>query len=99
MTLDQYIDLCLVDEYADKDIENGYSLDVDSLPEHERANFLDKLMQEDTSVRDFVLFQMQKLIDERLPECQADDMLHAGIRRVQLSNGDSYLQYPRSVAL
>jgi hypothetical protein len=90
--LTSYIDICLIDEYADKDFENGYSLDVDSLSEHERSNFLDLLMKNDTAVRDFVLHNMQKLIDERLPECEANDRSHAGLRLSQRSNGDSYLE-------
>jgi hypothetical protein len=89
--INSYIDVCLIDEYAEKDFENGYSLDVDSLPENERANFLDRLMQEDTTVRDLVLYHMQKLIDERLPEREAEDRQHAGLKLIRLSNGDTQL--------
>lgn len=89
--INSYIDVCLIDEYAEGDFVNGYSLDVDSLPENERANFLDRLMQEDTAVRDFVLFHMQKLINARLPEREAVDRQHAGLRLVRLSNGDTQL--------
>lgn len=86
--LHRYIDTCLIDEYADKDFHNGYTLDVDSLSEHERSNFLDELMKHDTTVRDLVLYHMQKMIDERLPECEAKDRDHAGLRVITLSNGD-----------
>jgi hypothetical protein len=89
--LNRYVDLCLIDEYADKDFENGYSLDVDSLPEHERDNFLNELMKHDTTVRDLVLFHMQKFIDERLPECESNDRYHAGLKIITLSNGDTRL--------
>lgn len=72
MTVNQYIDLCLIDEYADKDHINGFALDLDDLPKNEIANFLDVLMEEDTAVRDLVLCHMQQLINERLPERERD---------------------------
>lgn len=72
MTVNQYIDLCLIDEYADKDHVNGFALDLDDLPKHEIDNFLDVLMEDDTAVRDLILSHMQKLIDERLPERERD---------------------------
>lgn len=87
----KYVDICLIDEYADKSFTEGYSLDVDDLSEHERSNFLDELMKNDTTVRDLVLFHMQKLIDERLPECEAKDRYDAGLTLRQLSNGDRIL--------
>ncbi len=87
--LNHYIDICLIDEYADKDFNNGYTLDVDSLPEHERANFLDELMKHDTAVRDLVLYHMQKLLNKRLPECEAKDRDAAGLKVIRLSNGDT----------
>jgi hypothetical protein len=93
--LNKYIDICLIDEYANKSFEDGYTLDLDDLPDHEISNFLDRLMQEDTTVRDLVRYHMQQMIDARLPECEVEDRSRAGISLVQLSNGDSYLQYPR----
>jgi hypothetical protein len=90
-SLNQYIDLCLIDEYAEKSFTEGYSLDVDSIPEHDRSNFLDELMRHDTTVRDLVLYHMQKLIDERLPECEVKDRQNAGLRLIHLSNGDTML--------
>jgi hypothetical protein len=71
--INSYIDRCLIDEYATKSFDEGYSLDVDDLSEHERSNFLDVLMKHDTNVRDYVLFQMQKLIDQRLPQVEVED--------------------------
>lgn len=59
--VNNYIDKCLIQEYATKN-----ELDVDDLPAHEISNFLNVLMQEDTAVRDFVRYQMQKLIEQRL---------------------------------
>jgi hypothetical protein len=90
--INRYIDVCLIDEYADKDFANGYSLDIDSLPDHERANFLDLLMQHDTNVRDLVLYHMQKLIDERLPERELEDRHGSGFKLIRLSNGDTILE-------
>lgn len=63
--INKYIDVCLINEYAFQ-TEDGFMLDVDSLPEIEKTNFLDVLMKDDTTVRDFVLFQMQKMINERI---------------------------------
>jgi hypothetical protein len=75
--INSYIDRCLIDEYATKNFDDGYYLDVDDLSEHERSNFLDVLMKHDTNVRDYVLFQMQKLIDQRLPEVEAEKRFFA----------------------
>ena len=91
MSLDRYIDVCLIEPYAEKNIERGFSLDIDSLPEHERDNFLDMLMKEDTTVRDLVLFHMQQLINKRLPECESNDREAKGLKTIHLSNGDTYL--------
>lgn len=91
MTLDRYIDVCLIEPYADKDIERGFSLDIDTIPEHERDNFLDMIMKEDTTLRDLVLFHMQQLINSRLPECESNDREAKGLRTIRLSNGDTYL--------
>ena len=95
MKLEQYIDLCLIDEYADKSFAHGYSLDLDNLPDHEVENFLDHLMKNDTAVREYVRIKMQEYIDARLPECEAEDRRHAGISLRYRSNGDTYLEYPR----
>lgn len=95
LNLNKYIDVCLIDEYATKSFEDGYTLDIDDLPDHEIENFLDRLMQDDTTVRDLVRYHMQQMIDARLPECEVEDRSNAGISLVQLSNGDTRLQYPR----
>jgi hypothetical protein len=86
--LNRYIDTCIIAEYAEKDFHNGYTLDVDSLPDNERANFLDELMKHDTAVRDLVLCHMQQLIDDRLMKCEVTDRNDAGLRMITLSNGD-----------
>jgi hypothetical protein len=95
MTLDQYIDLMLIDEYADKDLHNGYSLDIDTLSEHELSNFLDKIMASDTSLRETILIQMQEMVDARCVEVTAEERGRAGFRTVYRSNGDSYTEVPR----
>lgn len=69
--LNSYIDHCIIEEYADRNLKNGYSLDVDDLPKHDFDNFLNMLMEEDTSVRDYVRCSMQKMIDARLPEVES----------------------------
>lgn len=94
--IDRYIDMCLIDEYADKDFNAGYSLDVDSLSNHTISNFLDLLMQHDTTVRDLVRYNMQKLIDARLPEREVHDRENVGLTLVHSSNGDTSLHRRRN---
>lgn len=84
--LDTYIDRCLLDDYAVFD-EDGFHLDVDNLPSNEKLNFLLRLLEEDTSLRDRALSLMQKLIDERLPTYEAE---HAMWRKY---NHDEYKRY------
>lgn len=67
--INTYIDHCLIQEYGVPNKElNCFELDIDDLPKNEIENFLDRLMQEDTTVRDVVRYHMQKLIEERLSE-------------------------------
>lgn len=94
-SLEQYVDLCIIDEYAEKSFHEGYTLDVDSLPDNEISNFLDELMKRDTSVRDYVLHSMQEIIDERLGECELRDRDDAGLTLVHMSNGDTRLERRR----
>ena len=91
-SLNKYVYLCIIDEYADKCFQTGYSLDVDSLPDHEISNFLDELMKRDTNVRDYVLHAMQEAINDRLPECEAEDRENAGLTLVHMSNGDTRIE-------
>ena len=64
-----YIDKCLIEEYGIPNSRlNAYELDLDDLPENEKDNFLHRLMQEDTNVRDVVYYHMQRLIEKRLRE-------------------------------
>ncbi len=64
-----FIDKCLIQEYGIPNLElNSYELDLDDLPDNEVSNLLDRLMLDDTNVRDVVRSHMQKLIDKRLRE-------------------------------
>ncbi len=94
-SLNKYVDLCIIDEYAEKSFEEGYTLDVDCLPDNEIANFLAELMERDTSVRDYVLHSMQQIIDDRLPECEVRDRENAGLTLVHMSNGDTRIERMR----
>lgn len=67
--INTYIDHCLIQEYGVPNTElNCFELDIDDLPKNEIENFLDRLMQEDTTVRDMVRHHMQQLIEKRLGE-------------------------------
>jgi hypothetical protein len=91
-----YIDRCLIDEYANKLFYRGYSLEVDEIPKAEILNFLDLLMAHDSALREAVLDHMQTLIDKRLSAVEIKDRASAGLKLVQLSNGDKQLEsiYP-----
>ncbi len=69
--LNKYIDRCVIDEYAVR-TEDGFMLDVDDIPDHEKLTFLMKLLEEDTPLRDIALTLMQKLIDDRIPHCEQE---------------------------
>ena len=90
--LNNYIDVCIIDEYATKSFSEGFSLDIDDVPEKEISNFLHELMQRDTNVKDYVLHSMQQLINERLKDRESDERYDSGLRLVRLSNGDTRLQ-------
>ncbi len=64
-----YIDRCLIEQYGIPNRElNSYELDLDDLPDNEISNLLDRLMHDDSNVRDLVRSHMQILIDQRLRE-------------------------------
>ena len=73
MRSNNYIDRCLIEEYGSKDLRNGYTLYVEDIPQHEIMNFLEVAMEEDTSIRDFVLYEMQKMINSRIGQAEAND--------------------------
>jgi hypothetical protein len=67
--INSYIDTCLIQEYGIPNRElNSYELDLDDLPDNEITNLLDRLMHNDTNVRNYVRYQMQGLIESRLRE-------------------------------
>ena len=86
--INSYIDNCIINEYANKSLENGYSLDIDDVPPNDIAHLLDLLMKYDTDVRDQVLSRMQNWIDERLPICEMQDNYNNNIRVSRTINGD-----------
>jgi len=88
-TIEKYIDNCLIDDYADKDLICGYSLDVCSISEHDRYNFLDVLLKNDPILKDLVLDRMQELIDSRLSRIEVQHKYDAGLNPVHDSiNGE-----------
>lgn len=90
-----------INNHIDKEILPFYGdeeyLSVDSLPSTEVKKLLDILMQNDTSVRDYVLSEMQDLIDKRLEERQSDNRFKLGFKTIRLSNGDSRIVNSRGV--
>lgn len=94
--INNYIDRCLIDEYANKSFSKGYSLNIDDVTEHDRATLLDLLMKDDTDVKDYVLHTMQKLIDQRLYEKEIEDRYDSGcVSKVDHINGEiSWNQRP-----
>ena len=72
--INNYIDRCLLDEYASKHSLDGISLDIDSVPKHEIKNLLDLLMENDTYIKEMVLSEIQYLINKRIPDYEADNM-------------------------
>lgn len=73
MNLNQYIDNCIIHEYADKDQTLGYTLDAVELPKHEQSNFLEMLLEHDETFKEKVLDRMQELINARLSEAESND--------------------------
>ena len=88
-SLHRYIDVCLIDEYADKDYVDGYLLDLDSIPDHEKEVFLNEIMKSDSALRDLIHFHMQAYINERLPICELKDMEFQGLKVSRRTNGDT----------
>jgi hypothetical protein len=64
-TIATFIDRTLIDEYASKDLHNGYALEVSELTQSDKSHFLDLLIAQDESLRELVEEHMQCLIDER----------------------------------
>jgi|ERR1700678_2014253 len=78
ITINKYIETCLINEYADKDFHSGYSLDIHNIPEYELSNFLSFLIKKDNTIRDLILERMQELINDRLYRIEYLDRRNSG---------------------
>lgn len=88
--LQKYIDLNLIDEYADKDLIAGYSLDIDQISEKEQENFLDFLFKNDAIMKEIAFERMQELINERICFIEHKDKDEAGLRTItDQNNGET----------
>lgn len=96
--INKFVDLCIIDEYAEKDVFNGYHLDLDDLPETEISNLADLLLEHDTHIRDYVRAYMQELLNDRLRECTLEGRCNQGITLNYRPNGDYYFNVPRGGA-
>lgn len=74
--IDHYIDLNILDEYADKPFFHGYSLDVSDIPSHELSNLIELLVQRDPAMREIIVGYVQQKIDARIPDFEADHRYH-----------------------
>lgn len=89
--LEKFIDHCIIDEYATKNIEEGYYLDVDQIPAHDQNILLEKLMEADTGLRNYALAYMQQMIDERIVEVELEEREHLGFTARRTDDGDIYM--------
>lgn len=64
--LNRFVDLCIIDEYATQDFREGWSLDVQDIPDDALVDFLKLMLTSDTRLRDIVLHDMQALINKRI---------------------------------
>ncbi len=87
--IQSHINLCLLDEYAYKSVNYGYSLHVSDLPDNEVENFLDLLFKHDPATREFIVNRMQDLIDEQMPLYECRHRYKSGFVPVQdRTNGE-----------
>jgi len=86
--INSFIDICLIKEYSKKSLDNGYSLDIDDVPQNDRSHFLDLLMNHDTDVKDQVLSMMQSWINDRLQICEMKDNFQNNVHVNRTINGD-----------
>jgi len=57
----------LINEYANKPQDEGYHLDVESLPHNELASLIEVMMKHDNHMRDIVLSHIQESIESHIP--------------------------------
>lgn len=90
--LERFIDRCIIDEYATKNLEEGYSLDIDQVPEHDQNIFLTKMLEADTNLRNYALNCMQQMIDDRIKEVELEERNYLGFTALRDDHGDIYLE-------
>jgi hypothetical protein len=61
-----YINL-IINEYADKPLDEAYHLDVESIPQNELSTLIEAMLEHDNHLRDIVMSHIQDSIDARLP--------------------------------
>lgn len=79
--IDQYIDHCVIDDYADKDLNCGYNLQACDLPSHEQQNIVSILLEKDEVLKEKVQDYIQLLIDARLNEMESRDRFYFELER------------------
>lgn len=89
--INQFIDLCLIDEYARKDFIKGYSLNIRDIPSYDLSNLIDKLVKNDDVTKQFIRDRINELFEERLAKRELKDRADANLSLIHLSNGDVQL--------
>jgi len=92
--LSNYIEHSIIDEYADKNHFDGYSLHINDLPKNEIENFLSMLFDHDEVTKDLILDRMHELIDSQLPIKECKDKYEQGYVPVQdRNNGEIFWRF------
>jgi hypothetical protein len=81
--IEKYVDRCLIDEYADKNTQYGYSLTVSELSDHEKNNFFNFLFKHDDVLQELIMDRMQELVEERLPIVESQKFQDRGMMQRQ----------------
>ena len=92
IALEKFIDRCIIDEYATKNLEEGYYLDVNQIPEHDQNMLLAKMFEADTNLRNYAISCMQNMIDERIVEVELEERDYLGFTARHDDCGDIYLE-------
>ena len=71
---ERYMDLCIIDEYADKDLQCGYSIDISDIPIEEIHNLIDVLLTHDMNFRDFIFDHLGDILTRRVNKRYQDDI-------------------------
>lgn len=62
----------IINEYANKPLDDAYHLDSGSLPHNELLSLIDIMIRSDTSLRDTVLNHIQESIDAQIPHFEVE---------------------------